>query len=53
VHVVTHSANGSLGHRALGSLFLQLLTGETLFDPQSPQPGELYTKDESHLAQVQ
>eukprot|EP00634_Sargassococcus_sp_CCMP2135_P010816 CAMPEP_0198657120 /NCGR_PEP_ID=MMETSP1467-20131203/11310_1 /TAXON_ID=1462469 /ORGANISM="unid. sp., Strain CCMP2135" /LENGTH=556 /DNA_ID=CAMNT_0044393213 /DNA_START=243 /DNA_END=1910 /DNA_ORIENTATION=- len=37
---------------SVGCLVFELLTGETLFDPQSPKPGELYTKDESHIAQA-
>ncbi|KAH8061464.1 hypothetical protein JL722_4088 [Aureococcus anophagefferens] len=37
---------------SVGCLVFELLTGETLFDPQSPRPGEAFTKDESHLAQA-
>mmetsp|Transcript_13420 Transcript_13420/g.53882 ORF Transcript_13420/g.53882 Transcript_13420/m.53882 type:complete len:391 (-) Transcript_13420:1317-2489(-) len=37
---------------SVGCLVFELLTGETLFDPQSPRPGEPFTKDESHLAQA-
>mmetsp|Transcript_23026 Transcript_23026/g.74079 ORF Transcript_23026/g.74079 Transcript_23026/m.74079 type:complete len:563 (-) Transcript_23026:340-2028(-) len=37
---------------SVGCLVFELLTGETLFDPQSPSPGEAFTKDESHLAQA-
>lgn len=37
---------------SVGCLVFELLTGETLFDPQSPRPGEYFTKDESHLAQA-
>jgi len=33
-------------------LVFELLTGETLFDPQSPYAGESFSKDESHLAQA-
>ena len=33
---------------SVGCLVFELLTGETLFDPQSPRPGESFTKDESH-----
>ena len=36
----------------MGCLVFELLTGETLFDPQSPRPGEPFSKDESHLAQA-
>jgi serine/threonine-protein kinase SRPK3 len=35
-----------------GCLVFELLTGETLFDPQSPCAGEAFSKDESHLAQA-
>mmetsp|Transcript_3445 Transcript_3445/g.10151 ORF Transcript_3445/g.10151 Transcript_3445/m.10151 type:complete len:173 (+) Transcript_3445:967-1485(+) len=35
-----------------GCLIFELLTGETLFDPQSPRAGEAFSKDESHLAQA-
>lgn len=37
---------------SVGCLVFELLTGETLFDPQSPRPGEPFSKDESHLAQT-
>ena len=37
---------------SVGCLVFELLTGETLFDPQSPSPGEMFSKDESHLAQA-
>ena len=37
---------------SVGCLVFELLTGETLFDPQSPRPGEPFSKDESHLAQA-
>jgi len=37
---------------SVGCLVFELLTGETLFDPQSPRAGEAFTKDESHLAQA-
>uniref|UniRef100_A0A7S3JP39 non-specific serine/threonine protein kinase n=1 Tax=Aureoumbra lagunensis TaxID=44058 RepID=A0A7S3JP39_9STRA len=38
---------------SVGCLAFELLSGETLFDPQSPRPGiEAFTKDESHLAQA-
>ncbi|KAJ8600529.1 hypothetical protein CTAYLR_010709 [Chrysophaeum taylorii] len=37
---------------SVGCLVFELLTGETLFDPQSPRPGDAFTKDESHLAQA-
>ena len=33
-------------------LVFELLSGETLFDPQSPRAGERFSKDESHLAQA-
>lgn len=37
---------------SLGCLVFELLTAETLFDPQSPRPNDYFTKDESHLAQA-
>jgi len=37
---------------SVGCLVFELLTGETLFDPQSPRAGEAFSKDESHLAQA-